>query len=457
MAQQDNHSANTVILKVEAHAPRTIGNIQRITGFVKIRTLGELISKLDLDANPRSSKRSSITKEIIETIKETPELYPFKSKGILIGASECVSLDRGRYSLTFNDRNLEGILDGGHNTLSIALFLLESAGASERELKKIHTWSEMKEVWAEYEEKIKVLRLNEKDPSLNAMVPVEILVPAFPGDESSINNFMSSILYICAARNNNVQLRDETVANQAGIFDHLKQVLPASVSDNVSWRTNDGKRIDVRTLVSLAWVPLGFIDLPKDITPLAGNTAYSGKQQAIQRFTALIEHQDVSIPYPSGNGRELTNKSVKSALSLVNDVLETYDIIYRSFKETYNSNPRGGSFGRILAVKSIKAKSAFVTPFGNEPIDHEVPPLGYIMPFAFSLQALLKKNDDGTLRWLIQPQEFFSDKKNMQTIMEAFKGVLEMADFDPQKVGKNTVSYSTVRDRVRTLYFETQQ
>lgn len=457
MAQQHTYNENTVILKVEEHAPRTIGKIQRITGFVKIRSLGELITKLDLDANPRSSKRSSVTKDIIETIKETPDLYPFKSKGILLGASECVSLDRGRYSLTFNDRRLEGILDGGHNTLAIALFLLETAGVPERDLKKIQTWSGMKEIWGQYEEKIIALKRQDKDPSLNAMVPVEILVPALPGDESSVNDFMSSILFICAARNNNVQLKDETVANQAGIFNHLKQALPSSIRDDVSWRTNDGKRIDVRFLVSLAWVPLGMIDLPKEITPLAGNTAYSGKQQAIQRFTALIEHEKVSTPDPSGNGYLLTHQGVESALKMVNDVLETYDIIYRNFKESYNSNPLGGSFGRILAVKSIKAKTAFFTPFGNEPIDHEVPPLGYIMPFAYSLQALLKKNEDGTLHWLIQPQDFFSDGKNMQAIMEAFKGVLEMADFDPQKVGKNTVSYSTVRDRVRTLYFETLQ
>lgn len=449
-----NYNDNTVVLKVEAHAPRTIGSIQRITGFVKIRSLGELISKLDLDANPRSSRRSKVTAEIIETIKETPDLYPFKSKGILLGASECVSLDRGRYSLTFNDRKLEGILDGGHNTLAIALFLLEAAGATAAELRKIKTWADMKEIWPAYADKIRSFKSQDKDPQLNALVPVEILVPALPGDESSVTDFMSNILFICAARNNNVQLKRETVDNQAGLYDYLKQALSPTISSEVSWRTNDAKRIDVRFLISLAWVPLSMLDLPKDISPLAGNTAYSGKQQAIQRYADLISHEEISVL--SGNNCEIKSQPVISALNMVNDVLETYDIIYRNFQSGYNEN--GGSFGKITEVKSAnKSASNRFTPFGHEPIDSDVPPLGYIMPVAFSMQALIGKRQDGTLYWLAQPQEFFSNESNFKEIMGAVKDAILMVDFDPQKVGKKDLSYSNVKDRVELLYFKSQR
>ena len=78
---------NSITLKVEYPETRSLDNIRRISGFIKVRGMIDLITELDLDANPRSAKRSSVTAEIIETIQKTPELYPFKSKGILLGAS----------------------------------------------------------------------------------------------------------------------------------------------------------------------------------------------------------------------------------------------------------------------------------------------------------------------------------------------------------------------------------
>ena len=97
MAGIDTGCSNaTAIIKIENPNLRVLNNIQRITGFIKVRGLIDIITNLDLDANPRNAKKSPVTKEIIETIRETPELYPFKSKGILIGASECVELERNR-------------------------------------------------------------------------------------------------------------------------------------------------------------------------------------------------------------------------------------------------------------------------------------------------------------------------------------------------------------------------
>lgn len=144
------HSNNSVILKLENPTLQHINGFTRITGFIKIRRMVDLISMLDLDANPRSSKVSNITKEITKTLQEESELLPFKSKGILLGSSSCKVLERNRFELEFSDRRIEGILDGGHNTLAIALFLLKAAGASEKEVKQAKDWHLMKSLWAKY-------------------------------------------------------------------------------------------------------------------------------------------------------------------------------------------------------------------------------------------------------------------------------------------------------------------
>lgn len=450
---QSSYDENTVTVKVEAAEDRTIGEIHRVNGFVKLSNMVELLTKLDLEANPRNSRKSSVTTEIIETIETTPELLPFKSKGILLGASECVPRERHRYALTFHDRKLEGILDGGHNSLAIGIFLLKRAGATEAELRKVKIWSDMKALWNQYTEELVALRGDTEDPSLNAIVPVEILYPAHANDENSVNEFLSSILFICAARNNNAQLKAETIANKGGVFDSLKEALPQEILDNVAWKTNDEGRIDSRFLVSLAWIPLGLVPMPDGIHPLPGNTAYSSKAEAVSRYQALIEHKSISTKSEDGKTFILDDEAVSSALQLVPDVLRTYDLIYRNFQSGYNST--GGKFGRIESVKNEnKAKRQKYTPFFHEEVNGEVPPAGYMMPVAYSMRALIRKKDDGTVSWNINPVEFFGDNENFNSIMSSMKNVLELVAFDPQKVGKNDAAYSTASDRVRTLFLE---
>lgn len=56
---------------------------------------------------------------IIESIVETPDTFPFKTKGVLVGSSNYEKLERNRYELKFENEKIEGILDGGHNMLAI--------------------------------------------------------------------------------------------------------------------------------------------------------------------------------------------------------------------------------------------------------------------------------------------------------------------------------------------------
>ena len=473
-----SYSNVSAIIKIENPSLRVLNNIRRITGFVKVRGLIDIITNLNLDANPRNAKKSPVTKDIIETIRETPELYPFKSKGILIGASECVELERNRYSLSFQNLKLEGILDGGHNTLAIALYLLEESillsnnpkfiAEKQKELNRVKTWDEMKEFWGKMIRSVSNLKQKESN-ALDALVPVELLVPDTDSEEN-IHDFLTSILLICAARNNNVQLRDETLANQDGVFDSLKEILERQmpdVYDEVSWKTNQLGNIDIRFLISLVWIPLGVAlkhlndkGTLTSIKPLPGTTAYSSKSEAVKRYRELIKAKDISEKVPGKNTWEVRNSYIKSALEMVPTVLKVYDYVYENFQDAYNKND--GKFGRIEAVKNeSKQRRNFITPFGRKNIEGPekmVPPAGYMMPVVYGLRELVKVDEESeTLSWAVDPMKFFGEISNLTKIVGSFMGNMRDVGFDPQRVGKGDSPYSQVANTVKAMRLELEQ
>ena len=238
----------------------------------------------------------------------------------------------------------------------------------------------MKELWEKNILNLKKLK-TKASRSHDAMVPVEILVPNH-SDEESIDSFLSSILLICAARNNNVQLKNETIANQDGIFDSLKESLPNYIREAIIWKTNGSGRIPVGTFLSLVWVPLGKVDFSKvvdsegkskNITPIPGSQAYSSVSECIKRYQDLISADSISQKSDDMTTWELKSMPIQSALDMVEDVTKVYDLVYKGYKDAYNSNR--GRFAGIDAVKteSSRKKNKY-TLFAHQPIEHEVPP-----------------------------------------------------------------------------------
>lgn len=56
---------------------------------------------------------------------KSPELFWYKTKGILLSTEECEILDRGRVRISLDNADYEGIMDGGHNTFAIARFIID--------------------------------------------------------------------------------------------------------------------------------------------------------------------------------------------------------------------------------------------------------------------------------------------------------------------------------------------
>ncbi|MDF7664248.1 hypothetical protein PT282_06190 [Bifidobacterium sp. ESL0763] len=468
-----NYGDKGIVLRFEQSVRQTIGETSKFTGMVRAKYLIPVIDNLDLQANPRSSKEGRVTNAIQESITDDVSLFPFKTKGILLGASDYELLERGRIRVFFNNANVEGILDGGHNTLAIGLLILSRAlsFAGKKMPRGQKTWSDFKVLWNEHRDDIQkyqeAARKNEDGSSSNLeiigdlsfYVPVELLVPSDPDDDICVDDFRHNLLEICEARNNNVELTAGAKAHQKGYFDDLakclKEANPA-VNNRIEWKTNDGGEVKAADVVALTWIVLRklpqFVD-GSDCPPFKDSEGkvveaprpqqlYSGKGSCLTTFNRFMSSPDVTggtNDYKS----ELNNPLVYRAFKKAVQIPELYDYIYAQFPDLYNK--AHGSYGNILAVKGLNANSTAVkrfTPFGKQSVGI-ANPAGFIVPLVYGLTSLVKV-EQNEVSWLQEPKEFL--KKNLPKIVAQYKEVFSLCDWDPQKVGKSAMSYTTAEN-----------
>jgi hypothetical protein len=260
---------------------------------------------------------------------------------------------------------------------------------------------------------------------------------------------------ICAARNNNAQLTQETKSNKLGFYTEIRERLDKAIADRVEWKSNEwgsneARPIKVRDLLALAWIPLNFANehklLPIDIS-VSPQNIYRNKGECSKQFDKLMSDPGVSAKV-EGPTHELQNDVVASAFDILADLPKLYDKIYANFPNAYNSN--GYRFGGNNIVKiydparraNANDKSGFVvtqpkTPFTNEPVDYRYPD-GLIMPLVYGLKGLMTVKD-GAIAWATDPYVFLD--ANLPAIAGAYRLVLDMARFDPQKLSKNQASH----------------
>lgn len=442
---------NQLVVRFEQVDGQSHGAVTRLVGLARVRNLLPLFDAADLEANPRTAKVGNVTADIIDSIENTPELFPFKTKGILIAASNYKALERRRYELVFENTKIEGILDGGHNTLAIGLYLLKLVMEDEKKWKRIKTWSDFKAAWAEHREAVAKLKVDHPSGDggpLDVLIPVEVLVPTNDNDDEVLQQFSSSLLEIGAARNNNVELTLETKANKKGFYDELRKALPSGIASRIEWKTNDGGEVKVRDIVALSWIPLSLIDLPAAVPSLAAAAIYSHKGECTKAFDALMSDEGVSRPTGGEYTHELHNTTVGSALAIAAQLPNLYDQIYCDFPEAYND---GGAarFGRLSSVKMAKdMRSKPHSPFTKTPVAYSYPD-GFIMPLVYGLKALMRKRDDGKVEWAVDDPAKFLDE-NLTTIVRKYRVIIEAFAGDPQKIGKNEGSYSLAADAFET-------
>lgn len=432
-----------------ASMDQSIAGIKRYTGFVRGRDLYPLFDHVSLEANPRAAKTGSVVRDILESLEKTPELFPFKSKGILLGTADYEPLQRNRFELRINEPGSEGVLDGGHNMLAIGIHMLSSV-MDRRALAKISLWEDMKEGWEENRAALEDVR-----ETFEFLVPVELIVPSDVENAQVVQQFEMSVLEICAARNNNAQLTQETKSNKKGFYDEIRERLAPELAARIEWKSNEwesneARPIKVRDLLALAWIPLNRANearlLPIDISVTPQNI-YRNKGECSKQFDKLMENTDVSEAR-DGPIHELINEVVASAFDILADLPKLYDKIYADFPSAYNANQYRFGSSSIVKIydparrETAKDKSGFVltrptTHFFNYEVDYRYPD-GLIMPLVYGLKGLIVVKD-GRLVWATDPFKFLD--KYLRDIAGAYRLVLDMARFDPQKLAKNQASH----------------
>lgn len=446
------HSNYDLTLHFQKCVKQEIGSCFRIYGLVNLKNLMKLIEVLDLDSNPRNARRSSITGEIIDSLEGSADLFPLLSKGVLIGSMNYKELDRSRFQFSFENRELEGVLDGGHNLLAIGTYVLSKALVSPeavRELRSVKVWADFKAVYRTHHAEVEeFLRDAGSEVFLNTLVSVEAIVPA-SDNEIDVLDFKGSLAEIQEARNTNAQLKPETVADKQGLFDPLKELLDPELSKIVEWKSNDNGIVDVRDLVSLSWIPLTALglepvarDTGKLVKAPSPQQTYNSKATVQARYEAFMSSEEVSRKNDD-NTFELYNAQVRSALKIAAEMPELYEAVYDAIPRLYNE--AGGRFGKIEAVKTLNEKSKDKrSTFFQRKVETLVP-AGFVAPFVYGFRALLDTDSNGNLYWVEDPYEFLDE--HGRELSKIFIEVMLSGNADPQKVGKKAESYTRMFDR----------
>ena len=447
-------NSKKVVLRLDEHSLSEKYALRRITGTATVDSMIRLIDIADLKANARDAKTGGVTSAIQETLEKTPELFHFKSKGILLASGDCRELERSRFELSFDDDLAEGVLDGGHNLLAISIFLLKKSLGEEREreLRKIKRWPELESAWIEHRNEIDPEKLEKK-----FLVPVEILFPK--SGEAGRKDYEDAILDIASARNNNTELPETTKANKAGFYVSLRESIDQELEKKIEWKTNDGGRIKVQDLIALAWVPLSKLD--DDV--LSGNrvaptTTYSSKGACASAFNRLVENESISR---SEHGQtKVYHPGVLSAIALMKDLPRLYDLIYQLLPDAYNSvSPR---FGGIDSVRKFDPKAKVgdgsknhkylkrepTTKYYEHPCEFDYPD-GFLAPLVWALRELMEVND-GKVDSIpgINPDAFIT--RHLPDTMKVFYGMIQMSNWDSQVIGKTAACYELMCNDFRS-------
>lgn len=440
----------SVILKVDNQAQISISKslegigIQRVTMPISPLNFIKLFHVADSKVNPRKAKINLIVKAIEETLEYSPELYYFYSKGILLSTLYFDLFDRNRVRLSFSNDEIEGIMDGGHNTFAIARYIAKIL--MDKDLK---TWDDCIKYYQDeltFNKLIKECELEKYSTKLAFSIPIEVISP-IDNDEESIEYYSNHILEICSARNANVSLTESTKSNKEGLYEELKNCLKGSYKDNIAWRSGENGKIKSDDVVALACLPLiklsecNYFD-ENSISTLNRISLYSQKSTCIKYYRKLMK--DPQISKQQLGKYELIDSAVKSGFDLVDDIIKFFDKLYYYFPLIYNYN--AGSFGRIKGVTQkenelggyLNKYSGQFNTFDKKSTYNYA--YGFFYPIICGLTSLMKF-ENKKLSWIINPMDINLESDKIKSCFGIYTDAIKEMQYDPQKVGKSSFSY----------------
>jgi hypothetical protein len=342
------------------------------------------------EVNVRDSKLSSgVAKKIGETLRDDPDSFFFKNRGITLLVDK-VQYDNktNNVEIKMIDKAINGLLDGGHTYSVIREFL---SGLSEEELKE-----------------------------LSSYVKVEIL--------EGISDYETAV-GIVEARNTSTQVKEQSIQELLNQYEEIKNVLAGKAfADRIAYKEfellEDGtnKDIDVKEILSylLCFDAEKFKDEEHPIK------AYSTKTAVVNDFKDKDEH-----------------KRLLKYIPLLPKILELRDEIYLELPEAHNNS--GGKFGNLTGVIQLENRRVdkVFLPFTERESSYRIPN-GFIYPVLAAFRSLVNYKKD-PCEWKTDPVKLFQELK-----FQLSSRVCDQAKQlkNPNKLGKDKATWGRCYDLV---------
>ncbi len=436
-----------------------IGGIRRIVGVTRVRDLVSLISAATLDSNPRKPKRNDITDSICGELRNRDFLFTYKTRGLLVGSANVIQKSNNHFQVDLVDQQIEGILDGGHNTLAIGLTILEAATGRPSEVAKISDWKEFKNYWSANKGAVDYWTAEIGTDSFKDMlIGLEFILPSDVNDLNSVELFKRSIIDICSARNTSTPLKTSTMLGKLGLLEPLKERIGEPYLSRIQWEQNGQGSVKSDDLISMTLVPFKAMlkyhqvlnKAGRPMTVKAANSLYAGRTAGVKNYGDLMQ-SDTLTKRTSDYKRVIYGSEIESVFDLAATLPEIYDEIYSLFPASFDAN----SEKSLMSLQSIidwnhRHRLHLRLPYSGAPVD-KVFPEALIQPILRGLELLIGFDSfERKLFWMKEPISFLNDHMSdlVQPIPRAFISTYNCA---PDQFGKDkhAVVYENVYAQFR--------
>lgn len=368
--------------------------------------LQDLPIDLKLDPNARRADvRSKIARQIIETLRESPENFWKLNSGIQMTARDV------------------DIKDGRHVTL--AMFDAEDeddAAVSDGVINGGHTYECIKLVLANlYDERENASSPDERRDAANRLAAVRsavVRVEVLTGIERS------ELAEISRARNTGESVQKFSLQNLKGLYEPIRQVLGPEASERIGFSENDvdlvpGTVYPVTELIRLMCLFNNQLyDFTRDRHPVV---CYSSAGRIVEKWESEAE-------------------SFRPLVEKLPDLMRLHDQVYLAIC-AWHSGRKGPK------RNGIESKD-WVLPFTGRPADHKISS-AFVYPILASLRILLNSN----VQWRAEPFEFL--KSSETTLID-----LLMVHYDreckskPHELGRTAGGWRALAAETRARFAE---
>jgi hypothetical protein len=282
------------------------------------------------EINIRAPKLTGAVPNAIRESFQENDMFVFMNRGLVLSVDNIKFDNRSStVTVTLNNKNLHGLLDGGH-TYNIMLEELETSSATD-------------------------------EPQY---VKVEFLEGFGP----------EGILDVVDARNTSNQVKEQSLMNLAKDFEPLKKALRnTSFAEKISYseydvdQNGDPKPIDIREVIAL----MTLFDRDNFSDSNHPIIAYNSKAACLKHFQ---EHRP----------------TFEKMLPIVAEILELYDRVKLALPALYNK--QGGRFGGLKGVKTHTGRGSTSLHYLGNTTKYGVPD-GFTYPVLGAFRGILEEKE----------------------------------------------------------------